>query len=145
MKQLSAAVCLLALAACSGRPNWLPPPASERLDTQIAADGTKFFVFHRSYLRPTFEDRVPQRGSPSARQRQREGSGSIYAELEVEERLTAIMERTGYCQEGFFELYRQQTFNEFWVRGECREGATDADREQFSDQSIALNSSAQDS
>lgn len=132
-------MCVLLFAACSSGPNWQPPPANERLDTQIAADGTKFFVFHRSYLRPDAEGREFRRGGPGGGQRGGRGSGPVYAELDVAGRIDAIMERTGYCREGFFELYREQTFNEFSVRGECREGASEADLEQFRAASIALD------
>jgi|SRR5690554_5438155 len=138
MRKISAAACLLTLAACGGGPNWQAPPADERLNTQIAADGTKFFVFHRSYLQFDRDDDF-RRGSPMAGQRGARSSGPIYAEWDVAERLAAIMERTGYCREGFFELYREQTFSEFSVRGECREGANDADRAQFETQSIVLD------
>lgn len=139
MRKISAATCLLTLVACGGGPNWQAPPANERLNTQIAADGTKFFVFHRSYLQFDRDDEDFRRGRSMAGQRGARSSGPIYAEWDVTERLTAIMERTGYCREGFFELYREQTFSDFSVRGECREGASDADRAQFDSQSIALD------
>lgn len=103
---------------------------------EIHADGTKFFVFRRDYLsaerEPGFQPDGMRRPTPGSDNRVRVG------EFEVEERLTLIMQTTGYCRDGFFELYREQTFQSFSVRGECREGATDADREQFQ-QAISLN------
>lgn len=139
MRKISAAAYLLSLVACSGGPNWQAPPANERLDTQISADGTKFFVFHRSYLQLDRGDESFRRDGPGGGRAGPRGSGPIYAERGVTERLEAIMERTAYCRDGFFELYREQTFTEFSVRGECREDATDADRARFDSQSIVLN------
>lgn len=127
---------VLPVLACSGGPAWQAPPANESLIPEIHADGTKFFVFQRDYLRaerePGFQPEGP--GGPP----QRTVTGIRMGEFEVEERLTVIMQTTGYCRNGFFELYREQTFQSFSVRGECREAATEADRAQFQ-QAIALN------
>lgn len=135
MRRICATVCLLALGACGSAPGWQAPPADEYLLTRIADDDTKFFVFQRDYL--------PLDGSAAlnARNNQRGARrpGPVYAERHMEERLTAIMERTGYCREGFFELYREQSFSGLAVHGECREGATEEDRLLFSDESIVLN------
>lgn len=127
---------VLPVLACSSGPAWQAPPARESLVPEIHADGTKFFVFQRDYLRPEREPGFQPQGMREPAERPEQGMRM--GEFEVEERLTAIMLTTGYCRTGFFELYREQTFQSFSVRGECREEATDADREQFQ-QAIALN------
>lgn len=38
---------------------------------------------------------------------------------------------TGYCREGYFELSRMIESGRGEIRGECKEGATDADRQKF--------------
>lgn len=116
------------LAACGGMSSYVAPPANERLIPEITAEGTKFFVLQRDYLRPG------QNTDAATPQRPRGGAGDdlLMGERNIEQRLTLIMERTGYCREGFFELYREQTLSGFSVRGECREDATNADRERFS-------------
>jgi hypothetical protein len=121
------------LAAC-GMSSYVAPPANERLVPEITAEGTKFFILQRDYLRPEQDTGV----GPSARPRGRGGEELIMGERNIEQRLTLIMERTAYCREGFFELYREQTLTGFSVRGECREDATDADRERFSSGPIPL-------
>ncbi|MDO8908602.1 MAG: hypothetical protein Q7W55_08885 [Pseudohongiella sp.] len=127
---------LLSMVACSSGAAWQAPPARESLVPEIHADGTKFFVFQRDYLAVEAEPGFQPPGMPGSRQRS--DNGLRVGEFEVEQRLTLIMQITGYCRNGFFELYREQTFRSFSVRGECREDATDADREQFQ-QAIALN------
>lgn len=127
---------VLPVLACSSGPAWQAPPARESLVPEIHADGTKFFVFQRDYLRAEREPGFQPQGM--GEHRARRDNGIRMGEFEVEERLTVIMQTTGYCRNGFFELYREQTFQSFSVRGECREGATDTDREQFQ-QAIALN------
>lgn len=121
------------LTAC-GMSSYVAPPANERLVPEITAEGTKFFILQRDYLRPEQDTGV----GPSARPRGRAGEELIMGERNIEQRLTLIMERTAYCREGFFELYREQTLTGFSVRGECREDATDADRERFSSGPIPL-------
>jgi len=121
------------LAAC-GTSSYVAPPANERLVPEITAEGTKFFILQRDYLRP---EQYASVGPPS-RTRARNGDELIMGERNIEQRLTLIMESTGYCREGFFELYREQTLTGFSVRGECREDATDADRKRFSSGPIPL-------
>jgi hypothetical protein len=48
-------------------------------------------------------------------------------------RVEEVLELTGYCRDGFFELYRQAIQRGLTLRGECREAATGQDRAMFSD------------
>lgn len=122
------------LVACGSTANYVAPPADERLLPEITADGTKFFILQRDYLRP----RQNTGSATASRPRGRSGDDWLLGERNIEQRLMLIMERTAYCREGFFELYREQTLNGFSVRGECREDATEADRERFSAGPIPL-------
>lgn len=134
MLYIAASVLMLLLISCGSGPRYIPPPAEERLIPEITADGTKFFVFQRSYLRPGTGDP----GAPGVRRGARQGPDMTFGERDIEWRLSLIMERTGYCRDGFFELYREQTLRGFSVRGECREDATEADRQQFSTGPVPL-------
>ncbi|MDP2285757.1 MAG: hypothetical protein Q8L06_16590 [Pseudohongiella sp.] len=136
MRSVLGVLLILPVLSCGGGQPWQAPPARESLIPEIQADGTKFFVFQRDYLRPEREPGFRREGMQGSRPQR--DNGIRIGEFDVEERLTLIMQTTGYCRNGFFELYREQTFESFSVRGECREDATDADREQFQ-QAIALN------
>lgn len=50
---------------------------------------------------------------------------------QVELGLIKTLEMTGYCREGYFELSRMIESGRGEIRGECKEGATDADRQKF--------------
>ncbi|MDP2380685.1 MAG: hypothetical protein Q8M35_09440 [Pseudohongiella sp.] len=136
MRSVLGVLLILPVLSCGGGQPWQAPPARESLIPEIQADGTKFFVFQRDYLRPEREPGFRPEGMQGTRPQR--DNGIRIGEFDVEERLTLIMQTTGYCRNGFFELYREQTFESFSVRGECREDATEADREQFQ-QAIALN------
>lgn len=139
LKALLLVLLMAGLSACGSGPAIPPPPADEQLIPEITADGTKFFVFQRDYRRPqTAQDEFEFRPS-GARQNNRARGAGMTGETDVEGRLSLIMERTGYCRNGFFELYREQTFQRFSVRGECREDATDDDRQRFGGGPIVLN------
>jgi hypothetical protein len=127
------------LFSCSSGPSLIPPPANESLIPEISADGTKFFVFRRDYLRPQVSQDELDRMSPRPVGANPRGNRSMMGESDIEERLTRILGAVGYCREGFFELYREQTFQSFSVRGECREDASPEDLQRFSNGPIVLN------
>lgn len=134
LKFITPVILVAGLAACGGASSYVAPPANERLLPEITADGTKFFILQRDYLRPELNTDSATAASP----RGRSGNNLLMGERNIEQRLTLIMGRTGYCREGFFELYREQTLSGFSVRGECREDASDSDRERFSTGPIPL-------
>lgn len=139
MRIILAVLLILPVAACSRGSAWQAPPARESLIPEIRADGTKFFVFQREYLRPDdpAEPFVPAAG-PGGGVSARPRPGIRTGEFDVELRVAAALQATGYCRSGFFELYREQTFQSFSVRGECREEATEDDVAMFQ-QVIPLN------
>lgn len=103
-------------------------PAGETLIPEISEDGTKFFVLERRYTAP-----VPDQ-SGGRRQPAPDPSSAIDARVE------RILEQTGYCRQGYFELYRERRRNVLRVRGECREAATERDRQRFSGRTLDIQS-----
>jgi len=49
----------------------------------------------------------------------------------VEEKLLAKLEETGFCREGYFEFGSSIGRGESFIRGECKEGATEEDCKKF--------------
>lgn len=49
----------------------------------------------------------------------------------LRENVDLALARTGYCRAGYLELDRRLAAHTLWLRGECREGATDEDMENF--------------
>ena len=118
--RVSMLMMVLFLVACrSSDPLAALPPADETLSVQIADDGSKFFVFRREYTEGFFGVDPSRRG----------GSSSMLAD--VGPRVEQVLEQTGYCRDGYFELYRERDPGVLSVRGECRDSATASDRQQF--------------
>ncbi|MEX1196581.1 MAG: hypothetical protein WEB57_01795 [Pseudohongiellaceae bacterium] len=109
-------IALLLVSCAAPDPLAVLPAAHERLEVQYSGDNSKFFEFTREHvLQRLDDDRRPL--SPDVLSR----------------RVEAVLEQTGYCRDGFFELYRQRIRQGLTLRGECREAATREDRAAFSD------------
>jgi hypothetical protein len=131
------------LVSCgAGTP--LPAAADEILIPQIAADGSKFFVYQRRNLHPEPDPtdhllaRTPTVTTPRSRQ-----ESSQFRGPEVENRVSAVLAFTAYCRDGWFELYRDATREGFSLRGECREDASEDDRLRFTGAPISVRGSLQ--
>lgn len=42
-----------------------------------------------------------------------------------------VVERMGYCREGFLEIDSSVSTYNLWLKGECKEGATEDDKKKF--------------
>jgi len=130
---------VLALSGCGSTGGVQLPPANEILIPQISADGSKFFVFERQHIYPGQDptDRLLNRDMRADRLSQYQGDPQQLDE-EIERRLNSAFASTGYCRNGYFELYRDQTRDGLSLRGECREDASDEDRERFDGSPIPI-------
>ncbi|MGM0632727.1 MAG: hypothetical protein ACQETO_06075 [Pseudomonadota bacterium] len=110
-------VALLLIAACATPdPLSVLPSARERMIAQISDDGSKFFEFNREHVT-----------DPRRREQ-----GPLPEEV-LTRRVEDVLAETGYCRDGFFELYRQSVSGGLTLRGECREGVSETDRMAFPD------------
>ena len=119
MQRLTGCLIMLVLTGCAAPdPLSVLPRARETLVSEYSDNGSKFFEFRRSHLA-----RADRRQQP-------------LPEDVITRRIETVMEESGYCREGFFELYRQPVGNGLVVRGECREAASPADRQRYPDGEI---------
>lgn len=103
-------------------------PEAFAFNTMITPSGLKFFELslpvptHTLVLRPT--------ASSSTRRPSRDKD---YSSRYIEKLVEKAVENTGYCRAGYFMLGRYAGETTSRVRGECRDKASAADREQFPD------------
>ena len=127
------ATVLMAGCGTAGR-SYVETEMVETLEVEILPNTSKMFTYRLRWP----EDHIPNHiridrgnGNPG-REFQR---GGIDVGRGTHERLlenTAyVVERAGYCREGFFELDRSISRYHLWVRGECKDGATAEDRKTF--------------
>lgn len=128
-----AGLCLAVslLVACSSSGPYFQD-FDETLSIQVLPNASKLFVYsvsaperHRRNLVEVY--RSPQQASQH-RNREPEGQRT-YRQLRdnVERALTL----TGYCREGYLEFDYRLSRDDLWLRGECRESATEQDIERF--------------
>ena len=119
---LFAALCL---PACAGT----KPAASfnDEFSTEITGDGTKFFTYIRHSPGGT--------GGNSGKGKGRgKGKGKKNPDNSLQAAVQARLDTNGYCRDGYLALERYQANGIARIRGECRDGATENDREQFQNQ-----------
>ena len=141
LKRLTASVCgvgaasaalMLTLPGCSsgGRhfDGW-----EEALEIDVRANDSKLFIYRLAsphggrplvevYRSTRAQDRTPRHEPMDAR-----------ALEGLRKDADTAVSATGYCREGFLMLDYRLSHVESWLRGECREGATEADRKRFAD------------
>jgi hypothetical protein len=49
----------------------------------------------------------------------------------MHENAAYVVKRMGYCREGFLEIDSSVSRYNLWIKGECKEGATDEDIKKF--------------
>ncbi len=137
----------LSLVACSSAPidpSELAGKLRDKLATDIKADGLKLFVYKARLVDDKSSLNVAERPLSNETYRrntqdpreQRRAMQDLQDALEiwgrqVELGLTKTLEMTGYCRDGYIELSRIIEPSRGEIRGECQEGATDADRQKF--------------
>lgn len=102
-------------------------PGSE-FNANILDDGTKLFVFSVPMARPGKGGDIRREMDDDEAQMQR-------ARREVSrpgpQAMQAMLAQNGYCREGYLVLEQYEHQRRYVTRGECRDGATEQDRERF--------------
>lgn len=123
------------LAACStpGR-SYTDSKLVETLEIEIMPNTSKMFVYR---LRMP-EDRmnngvhIDRGGFHGGGDGER---GGVSINSSTPKRLTEnagyVVEHMGYCREGFLELDSSASPSNLWLKGECKEGATEDDKKKF--------------
>lgn len=134
------------MLACSSAPidpTELAGKLRDKLTTDIKADGLKLFSYKARLVDHydneqtlPHQERSRQRIDPAKQRRMQQDQEEMLEVWgrQVELGLTKTLEMTGYCREGYLELSRIIEPGRGEIRGECQEGANDADREKFLNQ-----------
>ena len=104
----------------------------ETLETEIVANNSKMFVYRLRWP----EDSIPslvhvERGANNPDMK----PGGVQVVRSTQDRLREnaayVVKHMGYCRDGFLEIDSNTSRYHLWLKGECKEDATEADREQF--------------
>jgi hypothetical protein len=128
----SATLAVLLLASCTSdkdRLSGLP----ETFTTKIYDNGLKQFVlaYEKPAHSPDHESHNAMNGGASGKQHRNHSQKGL--EAEMVKRLEIRIKATGYCRKGYIldEEFSTLSIGDLILKGECVEGATDADRALF--------------
>ncbi|HWV15031.1 MAG TPA: hypothetical protein VN030_06325 [Cellvibrio sp.] len=121
------------LLSCSAPGRSFTGAMAETLDIEIMPDTSKMFVYR---LRSP-DEQLPhlvriERGSTMGPQ---DNPGGIKVgrstDQDLRENAAYVVKQMGYCREGFLEIDSNVSRYHLWLKGECKEGASEADRQAF--------------
>lgn len=120
---LWAALLAVALLGCSSAPSY--GGGAQSLSITILPNHSKQFVYRLSGAAQQSPGSLAQapRYMPDRRD---------YNKLQ--RRAAYVVSATGYCREGYMELDFRLNMQQQWLRGECKESATDADIKTYAEQ-----------
>jgi hypothetical protein len=123
----------------------------EQLETTIVDNGSKMFVYR---LRMPMSEQTPipviggsdmrdgrepvaRRDERGRRAPERGGVALDRNSLEaLRENVAHVVLQSGFCRDGYLEFDRQLTPAHLWLRGECKDGATDEDLHRFGSKKV---------
>ncbi|WP_245603096.1 hypothetical protein [Shewanella fidelis] len=141
MRTISAISLVIFLGACSSKPEVNPEEfaglVSDSFRTDIKSNGLKLFTY-RAFLETQTTQSVPLPHEVRSNNKRRANSKKRYQgpdltgwTAQIEHGLQQTIKMNGYCREGYIELYRSIQYNSGTIRGECNDGANEADLAKF--------------
>lgn len=127
------AAILLVGCGTMGR-SYVETEMAETLEVEILPNASKMFTYRLRWPEESIPNhiRVARGGTNPGQDFARGGvdvGRGTYEKLV--ENTAYVVEHSGYCREGFFELDRSISRYHLWVRGECKDSATAADQQSF--------------
>ncbi|MCG9729679.1 hypothetical protein L1D44_07425 [Shewanella sp. Isolate13] len=129
------------LSACSSQPEINPQEfagqVSDSFRTDIKSNGLKLFTY-RAILTIETPQSEPLPHEVRSNQKKRSRTKQRYQgpdlsgwTAQVEHGLQQTIKMNGYCRDGYIELYRSIQADRGTIRGECNDGADEADLAKF--------------
>ncbi len=126
----------LFLAACASD-QMKQSEIEEMFVTDIKSNGIKLFNYSVTMIRPDGSHRVSGRGKSEGEAGVSGGGPAGWYGREsgmkekMHEKLNTRLTETGYCRDGYIVLGSSIGGGRSFIRGECKEGATEDDRKKF--------------
>lgn len=125
-------VCGLAVACSTPGRSYTGSNMQETLEIEILPNTSKMFVYRLQLP----EDKMPngvriERGGFQRNEGARGISVGGATQKRLVENVGYVVERMGYCREGFLEIDSSASQYNLWLKGECKDGATEDDKRRF--------------
>lgn len=133
-KVVGALIAMGLVVACEspGR-NYTDTKLVETLEIEIMPNTSKMFVYRLRLPEEHMNNGVRiERGGFSGGGGERSGIAiSSSTPKRLLENTGFVVQKMGYCRDGFLEIDSSVAPYNLWVKGECKEGATDEDIKKF--------------
>jgi hypothetical protein len=105
----------------------------ETLDIEILPNTSKMFVYRLRWPEGSRNDIHVARGATFQREGRSRGGVELNrsSEQRLRENAAYVVNDMGYCREGILVIDSSLSQFHLWVKGECKEGATEEDRKKF--------------
>lgn len=126
--------CLMIIQGCSSAPTpeKYAGKIRDQLTTDIKQNGLKLFTYRASLNLPSIETQQQSQDYSELRKNVKQLASAIKDfEQQFDLGLAKTMEMTGYCRNGYLELFRLIENGRGELKGECNEGATQEDIIRF--------------
>jgi hypothetical protein len=104
---------------------------TETLEIEILPNTSKMFVYRIKMP----DDQIPRQIRIAQSSREQVTQTGIEVSPRTYQHLFMnsdfIVKKLGYCREGFLEIDRRMSRYHLWMKGECKESATEEDRQKF--------------
>jgi hypothetical protein len=130
-------VCSLAVACSTPGRSYTSSNMQETLAVEILPNASKMFIYRLQLP----DDKIPSgvriaRAGMQHSDVQRGIAVGGATQQRLAENAAYVVQRMGYCREGFLTIDSSASQYNLWLKGECKDGASDADRRAFGTKQI---------
>ncbi len=130
-------VCGLAVACSTPGRSYTGSNMQETLEIEILPNTSKMFVYRLQLPESQMPNGVRiERGGFQRSEEMRGISVGGATQKRLVENAGYVVEHMGYCREGFLEIDSSASQYNLWLKGECKDGATEDDKKRFGSKQI---------
>jgi hypothetical protein len=130
-------VCGFAVACSTPGRSYTGSNMQETLEVEILPNTSKMFVYRLQLPEDKMSNGVRiERGGFQRSEEVRGISVGGATQKRLVENAGYVVQHMGYCREGFLEIDSSASQYTLWLKGECKDGATEEDRKKFGTKQI---------
>jgi hypothetical protein len=110
----------------------------ETLEIDILRNNSKMFVYRLKWPDDAIPNHIRVARHSGPEQPRNVGGVDVnrYTYERLQQNAAYVVKHMNYCRDGYIELDRSISRYHLWLKGECKESANAADRQQFAGQEI---------
>lgn len=127
-------ICGLSVACSTAGRSYTGSNMQETLEIEILPDTSKMFVYRLQS--PENNNVRIERGGFQRNDDVRGIALGSSTQKRLVENAAYVVQHMGYCRDGFLEIDSSASQYNLWLKGECKDGATEDDKKKFGTKQI---------